>query len=113
MSTAIVVFSYYVPTYHYNKKSSWCIIDKKKLRQGVTMAGKIKITLEEYRLEKGISKYKICQACNLQPRQLNAYCNNKISRVDLDVLTRICGYLECDLSDILKYTSEKKSKKTD
>ena len=67
------------------------------------MAGKIKLTLDEYRKERGVSKYKLCRACNLQQTQLNAYCNNKLARVDLDVLTRICDYLECDLSDILKY----------
>ncbi len=70
------------------------------------MSGRIIITLDEYRKEKGISKYKICRACNLQQTQLNAYCNNKLSRVDLDVLTRICDYLQCDLSDILKYVPE-------
>lgn len=67
------------------------------------MAGKIVITIDEYRKAHNISKYKICRACNLQQTQLNAYCNNKLSRVDLDVLTRICDFLKCDLSDILKY----------
>jgi len=70
------------------------------------MPGKITITLEEYRIKHGISKYKICRACNMQPSQLNAYCSNKIMRVDLDVLTRLCDYLQCDLSDILKYTPD-------
>lgn len=74
------------------------------------MAGKILITLEEYRLKHGVSKYKICRACNLQPTQLNSYCNNKLARVDLDVLTRICDYLQCDLSDILKYIPENENK---
>lgn len=67
------------------------------------MAGKIVITIDDYRLKYQISKYKICRACNLQQTQLNAYCNNKLVRVDLDVLTRICDFLHCDLSDILKY----------
>lgn len=67
------------------------------------MSGRIEITLDQVRKEKNISKYKICRACNLQQTQLNAYCNNKLARVDLDVLTRICDYLECDLSDIIKY----------
>lgn len=67
------------------------------------MPGKIVITIDEYRKAHNISKYKICRACNLQQTQLNSYCNNKLSRVDLDVLTRICDFLKCDLSDILKY----------
>ena len=62
---------------------------------------------------KGVSKYKICRACNLQQTQLNAYCNNKMSRIDLDVLTRICDYLECDLTDILKYYPPEKEKSKD
>ena len=67
------------------------------------MGGKIIITLDDYRKTHNISKYRICRACNLQQTQLNAYCNNKLARVDLDVLTRICDFMECDLSDILKY----------
>lgn len=72
----------------------------------MTMAGKILITIDDYRAQHNVSKYKICRACNLQQTQLNAYCNNKLVRVDLDVLTRICDYLHCDLSDILKYIPE-------
>ena len=70
------------------------------------MSGKIIITLEEYRLTHKISKYRLCRACNLQQTQLNAYCNNKLSRVDLDVLARICDFCGCDLSDLLKYIPE-------
>ena len=65
--------------------------------------GKIILTLEEVLQAKGVSKYRLIRACNLQQTQLNAYCRNKVKRVDLDVLTRICDYLECDLSDIIKY----------
>ena len=74
------------------------------------MSGKIVITLDDFRKSKGVSKYKICRACNLQQTQLNAYCNNKMSRIDLDVLTRICDFLECDLTDIVKYYPLKKEK---
>ncbi|WP_037322956.1 helix-turn-helix transcriptional regulator [Ruminococcus sp. NK3A76] len=77
------------------------------------MSGKIVITLDDFRKSKGVSKYKICRACNLQQTQLNAYCNNKMSRIDLDVLTRICDYLECDLTDILKYYPPEKEKNKD
>lgn len=73
------------------------------------MSGKIIITLDEYRTAHNISKYKICRACNLQQTQLNAYCNNKLTRVDIDVLTRICDFMECDLSDIMKYIPPEKS----
>lgn len=74
------------------------------------MSGKIIITLEEYRIAHNISKYKICRACNLQQTQLNAYSNNKLARFDLDVLTRICDFMVCDLSDILKYIPPEQNK---
>lgn len=65
--------------------------------------GKVIITLDEYRLKRGISKYKIIKNCNVSSAQLNSYCNNKVARIDLPVLARICDYLECEISDILKY----------
>ena len=65
--------------------------------------GKIIITLEEYRLKRGISKYKIIKNCDVSATQLNSYCRNKVARIDLPVLARICDYLECEISDILKY----------
>lgn len=65
--------------------------------------GRIVITLEEYRKEHGISKYSIIKNCEVSATQLNSYCNNKITRVDLPVLARICDYLECSISDLLLY----------
>lgn len=65
--------------------------------------GKVIITIDEYRRQHGISKYKIIKNCNVSHTQLNNYCNNKVERIDLPVLARICNYLECEISDILKY----------
>lgn len=65
--------------------------------------GKIIITLEEYRKEHNISKYKIIKNCGVGATQLNSYCNNNVSRIDLPVLARICDYLKCDIGDILRY----------
>lgn len=66
-------------------------------------SGKIIITLEDYRKEHNISKYKIIKNCGVGATQLNSYCKNNISRIDLPVLARICDYLECDICDILRY----------
>lgn len=69
----------------------------------VIKMGKVIFTLDEYRISKGISKYKIIKHCDVSHTQLNSYCNNKVARIDLPVLARICDYLECEISDILKY----------
>ena len=65
--------------------------------------GKIVLTIEEYRIAHGISKNKIVLGARMQRTQLQNYCNNKVSRVDLDVLARICDYMNCELSDIMRY----------
>lgn len=62
----------------------------------------IKIKLADIIAASGKSKNMVCYACQLQRTQLNNYCNNSISRIDLAILARLCEYLECDISDILK-----------
>lgn len=68
--------------------------------------GKIIITLEEYRKSRNISKNKIVLGAGVQRTQLQKYCQNKVARVDLGVLARICHFLNCELSDIMHYEPE-------
>ena len=65
--------------------------------------GKVCFTRDEYRKSKGISKNQICINANVQRTQLQNYCMNKVARIDLFVLARICNYLECEIGDIMKY----------
>lgn len=39
----------------------------------------------------------LSQRAEMQRAQLNNYCNNTISRLDIDVLARLCTALECDI----------------
>lgn len=65
--------------------------------------GTIKIHLEELLNESGLSKNKFCQRAELQRGQLNSYLRNSITRLDIDVLSRMCYTLDCQISDILEY----------
>ncbi|MCQ2559535.1 MAG: helix-turn-helix transcriptional regulator [Clostridia bacterium] len=65
--------------------------------------GRFYFVLEEYLKEQGISKNKLMLQAHLQRTQLQNYCKNKVARIDLTVLARICHTLNCELSDILKY----------
>lgn len=47
--------------------------------------------------EKHISKNKIIKNCKMQRTQLNKYCNQKIQRLDTDILARICYSSNCDI----------------
>lgn len=67
---------------------------------------KIRIDLERVLAEKGVSKTQLCYTCRLQRTQLNNYCKNKVVRVGLHTLAKICDCLECGVEDILKLESE-------
>ncbi len=65
--------------------------------------GSIKIKLDELIQKSGISKNKLCQRAQLQHTQLNHFCKNEITRLDTDVLARICTVLDCRIEDLLEF----------
>ena len=65
--------------------------------------GKIIFKIDKVLEEKNISKNKLEKEANLQRTQLNSYCNNKVKRIDLETLERICFALDCKLEDIMEY----------
>ena len=65
--------------------------------------GKIKIHLAELIEEAGISKNKLSQRAEMQRTQLNHYCNNTVTRLDVDVLARLCTVLDCEIGDLLEF----------
>ena len=70
---------------------------------------KIIIDIEKVLTEKGISKNHLCIECRLQRTQLNNYCKNKVSRIDLHTLAKICDCTNCDVGDILKLEKEEEN----
>lgn len=65
--------------------------------------GTIRIKLDELIQKSGISKNKLSHRAEMQRTQINNFCNNKITRLDIDVLARICAVFECQISDLLEY----------
>ena len=53
-----------------------------------------------------MSKNKFTQYAQMEHTQVNNYCNNKVARVDLDVLARICSTLDCTIGELLEYVPE-------
>lgn len=68
--------------------------------------GHVEVKLEAFLKEKGVSKNFICDACKLQRTQLNNYCKNKITRVDLTIMAKLCEALNCQIGDLLEYQKE-------
>ena len=54
--------------------------------------GKIRIRLKD-----------ILEQRNMQRTQLRNYRDNKIQRLDIDILRRLCYVLECNLTDLIEY----------
>ena len=72
--------------------------------------GTIKIKLSELLKESGISKNKLSHRAEMQRTQINNYCNNRISRMDIDVLARICTVFGCKIEDILEFIPDTEEK---
>lgn len=76
-----------------------------KATGGVALSdnGTIRIHLDRLLKLSGLSKNKFCQKAEIQRSQLNGYINNTITRLDTDVLVRICRTLDCSIADLLEY----------
>lgn len=70
--------------------------------------GHIKIKLDELIRAADLSKNKFSHMAEMERTQLNRYCNNKVARVDLDVVARICNALNCDIGDLFEYVPPQK-----
>lgn len=70
--------------------------------------GTIRIKLEELLEESGISKNKLSHRAEMQRTQINNFCKNKVTRLDTDVLARICAVFDCQISDLLEYIPPEK-----
>ncbi|MDK7721709.1 transcriptional regulator [Anaerococcus sp. HMSC075B03] len=71
------------------------------------MSNEIIFTINEVLNEKNISKNWLEENANLQRSQLNSYANNKVKRIDLDVLARICIALNVEVGDLIKLQRNK------
>ena len=73
--------------------------------------GTVKIKLDELIKKSGISKNKLSHRAEMQRTQINNYCKNEITRLDIDVLARICSVLDCKIEDLLEYVPAQQNKK--
>ena len=65
--------------------------------------GRIEIHLADLLEKSGLSKNKLCHRAEMQRTQLRNYRDNKIQRLDIDILLRLCYVLDCDLYELIEY----------
>lgn len=65
--------------------------------------GKVEIVLKDILEKKDISRNKLCTMIATNYDLVNRYYNNKVIRIDLDIIARMCFALNCNVTDLLKY----------
>ena len=65
--------------------------------------GKIINNLDKVRLSRNMSKNKLSHRAEMEKTQLNKWLNDQITRIDTDVLARLCTALDCRVEDILEF----------
>ena len=59
--------------------------------------------LKEILEERNISLNQLSFRTEMQRQQLRNYRDNKIQRLDIDILKRLCYVLDCDLYELIEY----------
>ena len=65
--------------------------------------GKVEFNIKDIMKEKGITRNRLSVLTGATYDVITRYYNNDITRLDLDVLARICYVLDCEISDIIIY----------
>lgn len=67
--------------------------------------GKINITLKSVMDSKCISVYQMSKLTDLKHSTIKSYyINAPLTRIDLDVVAKMCYVLDCKIDDILEYS---------
>lgn len=73
--------------------------------------GTVRIKLEKLIEESGLSKNMLSHRAEMQRTQINNYCKNRITRLDIDVLGRLCTVLNCEIGDLLEFVPPEEKEK--
>lgn len=72
--------------------------------------GRIQINLKQLLDQSDLSKNKLSHRAEMQWRQISSYYNDSITRLDTDVLARLCNVFQCRIEDLLTYIPPRKDK---
>lgn len=71
----------------------------------------IRIKLSEVLGRKKMTRKRLAELTNVRPNTIGDIYNEKIRKIDIDILDKICCVLECDITDLLEYRSNCEEKK--
>lgn len=61
------------------------------------------LRINEILAEKGISKNKICKDLDIPRSNFNRYCRDEFQRMDINLICKLCDYLDVDISVLIEY----------
>ena len=73
--------------------------------------GEIVIHLNDILEKRDISLNQLSFRSEMQRSQIRNYRDNKIQRLEIDILLHLCYVLDCDLTDLIEYIPPKNSRK--
>ncbi len=83
----------------------------RQLPLDTSQRGEIKIHLDRLMKERDVSLNQLSFRTEMQRNQLRKYRDEKIQRLDIDILIRLCYVLDCDLFDLIEYVPYKDQEK--
>lgn len=69
--------------------------------------GTVYVKLDEIMKKQNVSINRLAFRSEMQRTQLKNYRDNKVQRIDLSVLARLCYALDCDITDLIEYIPPK------
>ncbi len=65
--------------------------------------GTLTLQLERILRERNISKNRICRDLDIPRTNFNRYCRNGFQRIDVQLLCKLCWYLNINVGELLEY----------
>lgn len=66
--------------------------------------GRVVLTIQEMMEKRGMARTRLAGLIGAKYTVVNRYYKGEVlSKVDLDILAKICFVLDCDIQDVLKY----------
>lgn len=65
--------------------------------------GRLEIRLAKLLKERGLNRTQLSYKAAMNWQQIDNYCTNDITRLDVFVLCKLCTVLECEIQDLLRF----------
>ena len=79
--------------------------DVKEILQEVEY-GNINVKLDKIMSDRNISTYELSTKANVRFQTIQALRNNQSTRIDFNVLAKLCYTLNCKVEDIIEYKKD-------